>query len=101
MSFSGIYWFCHLHVQQYGVKNLDLPCLASGHNSSLTSEDMADLWCQEITVDGNSKPAPKKEKPYHNWRRRTVGDRKESFAQGDKKIYATPMLISINIFVKR
>ena len=35
----------HFLVEQRvsGVEILDLPCLASGHNSNLTSEDIADL----------------------------------------------------------
>ena len=37
-----------------GVENLDLPCLASGHNSNLISEDMADLRRQGIAVNNNN-----------------------------------------------
>ena len=43
-----------------GVEISDLPCLASGHNSNLTSEDMADLWRQGISVDDNNDPYPGK-----------------------------------------
>ena len=38
---------------------LDLPCLASGNNLNLTSEDMADLRRQGIYVDNNNNPDPK------------------------------------------
>ena len=41
-----------------GVEILDLPCLASGRNSNLTSDDMADIWHQWIAVKGNNNPAP-------------------------------------------
>ena len=41
-----------------GVEISDLPCLASGHNSNLTSEDTADLWRQVISVDNDNEPAP-------------------------------------------
>ena len=41
-----------------GVEILDLPCLASGHNLKLTSEDMADLRRQGIAVVENTKPDP-------------------------------------------
>ena len=40
------------------VEILDLPCLASGHNSNLTSEDMADIRRQGISVDENNDPEP-------------------------------------------
>ena len=40
------------------VEILNLPCLASGHNLNLTSEEMADLWRQGIAVDDNNGPAP-------------------------------------------
>ena len=38
------------------VKISDLPCLASGNNSNLTSENMADLWRQVISVDNDKDP---------------------------------------------
>ena len=41
-----------------GFEISDLPCLASGHNSSLTSEDMADIRCQGIAVDDDEDPSP-------------------------------------------
>ena len=41
-----------------GVEILDLPCLASGYNSNLTSEDMADIRRQVIAVDNNNDPDP-------------------------------------------
>ena len=44
----------------YGVEILDLPCLASGHNSNLTYEDMADLRSQGIDVDYDNEPALEK-----------------------------------------
>ena len=44
----------------YGVENLDLPCLASGHNPNIISEDMADLRRQGIAVDGDNDPDPGK-----------------------------------------
>ena len=40
------------------VKISDLLCLASGHNSNLASENMADLQCQGISVDGKNYPVP-------------------------------------------
>ena len=43
-----------------GVEILYVPCLASGHNPNLTSEDMADLRRQGIDVDGGNGPAPEK-----------------------------------------
>ena len=43
-----------------GVEILDLPCLASGHNSNLISEDMADLRRQGIDVDDDNDPDPEK-----------------------------------------
>ena len=42
-----------------GVEILDLPCLASGHNLNLTSEDMADLRRQGISVNNENDPFPK------------------------------------------
>ena len=42
----------------WGVEISDSPCLASGHNSNLTSENMTDLWCQGIAVDGDNELAP-------------------------------------------
>ena len=42
-----------------GVEILDLPCLASGHNSDLTSEEIADLWSQCISINNYNKPALK------------------------------------------
>ena len=50
----------HFFVEQrvYDVEIWDLPCLASGHNLNLTSEEMADLWRQGIAVDDNNDPAP-------------------------------------------
>ena len=41
-----------------GVKILFLPCLASGHNSNLTYEDMVDIRRQGISVDKDNDPAP-------------------------------------------
>ena len=38
---------------------LDLPRLASGRNSNLTSDDMAGLRRQVIAVDEDNDPAPK------------------------------------------
>ena len=43
----------------YGVEISYLTCLASGNNSNLTYEDMADLRIQGISVDNNNDPAPK------------------------------------------
>ena len=42
-----------------GVEFSDLPCLASGQNSDFTSNDMADVWSQDIAVDGSNDPATK------------------------------------------
>ena len=42
-----------------GVEIFDLPCLASGHNPNLTSEDMDDIRRQGIDADDNNNPAPK------------------------------------------
>ena len=39
-----------------GVEISDLPCLVSGNNSNLTSEDMADLYRQGIAVNDNNNP---------------------------------------------
>ena len=41
-----------------GAEILDLPCLASGRNLKLTSDDMADLQRQGIAIDDNNDPAP-------------------------------------------
>ena len=41
-----------------GVEILDLPCLASGNNLNLTSDDMDDLRRQGIDVDDYNYPAP-------------------------------------------
>ena len=41
-----------------GIEISDLTCLASGHNSNLTSEYMADLWFQDINVDNKNDPVP-------------------------------------------
>ena len=41
-----------------GVEISYLPCLASGHNSNLTSEDMADLQRQGISVNNENDPSP-------------------------------------------
>ena len=52
--------FTYLVVKQRvgGVEFSYLPCLASGQNSNLTSDDMADLWQQGISVDNNNYPVP-------------------------------------------
>ena len=42
------------------VENLDLPCLASGNKLNLTFEAMADLRRQDIAVNDDNDPAPKK-----------------------------------------
>ena len=67
-----------------GVGILDLPCLASGHNSNLTSEDMSDIRRQGIAVDGDNGPTPKNIPiPGNNpltQLKRTVGDLKVLFA---------------------
>ena len=65
-----------------GSEILDLPCLASGHNLILIYEDMGDIRSQGIAVDNDNETSPQKnpvpEKfPYHNWKRRKVGHRKE------------------------
>ena len=85
-----------------GVEISDLPCLDSGHNLNLTSEEMADIRHQGIAVDDDNDTAPGNipvpgKNPYHNWRRRTVGYWKEPFALGDQTIYTTYMLLSRNI----
>ena len=59
-----------------------LLCLASGHNSNLTSNDMTDIRLQVIVVDNNNDNDPPKTLypkifPCHNWKRRTVGYWKE------------------------
>ena len=41
-----------------GVESFDLPCLASGRNSNLSSGDMADLRRQGIAVYKNNDPIP-------------------------------------------
>ena len=41
-----------------GVEFSDLPYLASGRNSNLTSDDMVDLWHQGITVDDVNDTSP-------------------------------------------
>ena len=43
---------------------------------------------------------PLKTPPYHNYKRVTVGDRKESFDRGNQKIYPTHMMISIIILMR-
>ena len=40
------------------VEFLNLPCLASERNSNLTSNDMAGLRCQGISVYDDNGPAP-------------------------------------------
>ena len=42
-----------------GVEISDLPCLASRHNLNLTSEDMADIQRQGISVEEYDDPSPK------------------------------------------
>ena len=42
-----------------GVEISGLPCLDSGHNSNLTSEDMYNLWLQGMSVNDKNEPAPK------------------------------------------
>ena len=42
-----------------GVEISDLPCLASGNNSNLTSENVAGLWHQGIAVYNNNDPFSK------------------------------------------
>ena len=41
-----------------GVEFLDLPCLASGHDSNLTFEDMAGLQRRGISVDNDNSTSP-------------------------------------------
>ena len=43
-----------------GGKCSDLPCLASGQNSKLASDDMNGLQCQGIAVDDYNYPSPDK-----------------------------------------
>ena len=81
-----------------GVGILDLPCLDSGHNLNLTSEDMDDLWRQGIAVENGNNLSPgkllsPKTPPYQNWKRREIEYQKESFACRYKTIYTTHMLI--------
>ena len=51
----------HLLVEQRvcGVEISDLPCLSSGHNSNLTSEDMNVIRHQGIDANGNPYPQKK------------------------------------------
>ena len=42
-----------------GVEISDLPCLDSGHNWNLTSEEMCDLQHKVIAVDDENDPATK------------------------------------------
>ena len=42
-----------------GIEILDLPCLYSRYNLNLTSEDMDDLWRQDISVKDDNDPVPK------------------------------------------
>ena len=41
-----------------GGEFLGLPCLSSGQNLNLTSDDMDDLRCQGISVDVDNDPDP-------------------------------------------
>ena len=43
-----------------GVEISDLPCLASGYNSNLNYDDMADLRRQGIIDDDDNDPSPVK-----------------------------------------
>ena len=43
-----------------GAEISDLPCLASGRNLNLTSDDMADIQHQGIDFDKDIDPKPKK-----------------------------------------
>ena len=54
---SGLPLFVEKRV--CGVEILDLPCLASGRNFNLTSDDTADIRCQGIAVDNDNKRSPK------------------------------------------
>ena len=74
VNFVGIKRVC-------GVEISDLPCLASGRNSNLISNDMADIWRQGIYVEDENDPDPQKN-PYHNWKRVIFEYQKESFYQG-------------------
>ena len=74
------------------VEILGLPCLNSGRNLNLTSDDMAYLHRQGISVDDDNDPPPKIF-PYHNRNGVAVGYRKESIDRGHKKIYTRPMMI--------
>ena len=69
--------FTYLVVKQRvgGVESSDLPCLASGQNLNLTSDDMADQRRQGNAVDDKNDPAPENipyEVPHpengYNWR---------------------------------
>ena len=40
------------------IEIIGLPCLTSGHNLNLTSDDMADLQRQCISIDKDNDPAP-------------------------------------------
>ena len=89
-----------------GVEISDLPYLDLGHNLNLTYEEMDDLWRQVISVKDNNGHAPQKFStpktfPYHNWKRRTVVYRKESFDRYDQTIYKTHTLLSRIIIVRR
>ena len=89
-----------------GVEISDLPCLVSGHNLDLTSEDMADIHHQGIAVGDSKNPVPEtihvpEKITYHNWKKRIIEDLKEFFDRGDQTIYTTPMLISMIILVRR
>ena len=42
-----------------GIEILDLPCLYSGYNLKLNSDDMDDLWRQDISVKDDNDPVPK------------------------------------------
>ena len=89
-----------------GVEISDLPCLDSGNNLNTTFEEMADIRRQGIAADDDNDPAPGNipvppQKPYHNWKRRSVGYWKEQFDRGYQTIYTTNMLLSRIIFVMR
>ena len=84
-----------------GIDALDLSSLDLVRNSNLTSDNMAYLRHQGITVDDDNNPEPENIPDKFPQQLVWGENQKETFSQGDLKMYTTTMRLSKIILVKR
>ena len=84
-----------------GIDALDLSSLDLVRNSNLISNNMAYLRHQGITVDDDNNPEPENIPDKFPQQLVWGENQKETFSQGDLKMYTTTMRLSKIILVKR